>query len=95
MRPVVNVVDQQFSTIFILNKTITVEESIWTIKGSHQVLQYVPNKEAWSGLKVYKFCSHKGPEASYTTAFCNYIRQDCRELHASMKEMVDLLEKGA
>ncbi|XP_047488440.1 piggyBac transposable element-derived protein 4-like isoform X2 [Penaeus chinensis] len=95
LRPVIDVLDKQFSSIFVPNKLISVDEILWDVNGRHQALQYVPNKRACRGLKVYKLCSSDGPEAGYTTAFGIYMGKDRRELPTSMKVLIDLMEKGS
>jgi len=62
------------------------------LKGRHQALQFVPNKRARRGIKVYKLCSSLGPEAGYTTAFRIYMGKDRGDVPASMKAVIDLLE---
>ncbi|XP_063585093.1 piggyBac transposable element-derived protein 4-like [Penaeus indicus] len=94
LRPVIDVLDKQFSSIFVPNKLISVDEILWDVSGCHQALQYVPNKSACRGLKVYKLCSSDGPEAGYTTAFGIYVGKDCGEHPTSMKVVIDLMEKG-
>nr|XP_027217915.1 piggyBac transposable element-derived protein 4-like [Penaeus vannamei] len=69
------------------NKVASIDESLWAFKGRHQALQFVPNKRARRGIKVYKLCSSLGPEAGYTT----YLHGD---VPASMKAVIDLLERG-
>lgn len=94
LRPVIDALDKQFSSIFVPNKLISVDEILWGFSGCHQTLQYVPNKRVCRGLKVYKLCSSDGPEAGYTTAFGIYMGQDRGELPTSMKVVIDLMEKG-
>lgn len=86
--------EQAFTSVFIPNKTINVDESLWAFKGHHHALQYMPRKRAKRGIKVYKLCSSKGPEAGYTTAFKIYMVQDHGGFPASMKAVIDLMEKG-
>nr|XP_027237446.1 piggyBac transposable element-derived protein 4-like [Penaeus vannamei] len=94
LRPVVDVLDMQFREAFVPNKVVSIDESLWTFKGRHQALQFVPNKRARRGIKVYKLCSSLGPEAGYTTAFRIYMGKDRGDVPASMKAVIDLLERG-
>ncbi|XP_027212395.1 piggyBac transposable element-derived protein 4 [Penaeus vannamei] len=94
VRPVLDVLDETFRTVFIPNKTITVDERLWAFKRRHHAVQYNPSKRARRGMKVYKLCSFDGPEAGYTSAFKIYTGQDRGECPASMKAVIDLLEKA-
>lgn len=94
LRPVLDILDKQFSTVFIPSKTITMDESLWAFRGRHHALQYIPRKKAKKGIKVYKLCSGIGQESGYTTAFKIYMGQDHGDFPASMKAVVDLMEKG-
>jgi len=94
LRPVVDVLDRQFREVFVPNKVVSIDESLWAFKGRHQALQFVPNKRARRGIKVYKLCSSLGPEAGYTTAFRIYMGKDRGDVPASMKAVIDLLERG-
>ncbi|XP_047486128.1 piggyBac transposable element-derived protein 4-like [Penaeus chinensis] len=94
LRPVINVLDSMYRSIFVPRKNVIVDESLWAFKGRHQALQYNPSKRARRGLKVYKLCSSDGPEAGYTTAFNIYMGQDRGEFPASMKAVDDLMEKA-
>ncbi|XP_047487917.1 piggyBac transposable element-derived protein 4-like isoform X2 [Penaeus chinensis] len=85
LRPVIDVLDSTYRSVFVPRKNVTVDESLWAFKGRHQALQYNPSKRARRGLKVYKLCSSDGPEAGYTAAFNIYIGQDRGEFPASMK----------
>ncbi|ROT77722.1 putative piggyBac transposable element-derived protein 4 [Penaeus vannamei] len=93
LRPVVDVLDRQFREVFVPNKVVSIDESLWAFKGRHQALQFVPNKRARRGIKVYKLCSSLGPEAGYTTAFRIYMGKDRGDVPASMKAVIDLLER--
>ncbi|XP_047478265.1 piggyBac transposable element-derived protein 4-like [Penaeus chinensis] len=94
LRPVIDVLDSTYRSVFVTNRNVTADESLWAFKGRHQALQYNPSKRAQRGLKVYKLCSSDGPEAGYTTAFNIYMGQDCGEFPASMKAIDDLMEKA-
>ncbi|XP_047476077.1 piggyBac transposable element-derived protein 4-like [Penaeus chinensis] len=94
LRPVIDVLDSTYRSVFVPRKNVTVDESLWAFKGRHQALQYNPSKRARRGLKVYKLCSSDGPEAGYTAAFNIYMGQDCGEFPASMKAVDDLMEKA-
>ncbi|ROT74711.1 hypothetical protein C7M84_006773 [Penaeus vannamei] len=94
VRPVLDVLDETFRTVFIPNKIITVDESLWAFKGRHHAVQYNLSKRARRGMKVYKLCSSDGPEEGYTSAFKIYTGQDRGESPASMKAVIDLLEKA-
>ncbi|ROT79230.1 piggyBac transposase Uribo2 [Penaeus vannamei] len=85
LRPVVDVLDRQFREVFVPNKVVSIDESLWAFKERHQALQFVPNKRARRGIKVYKLCSSLGPEAGYTTAFRIYMGKDRGDVPASMK----------
>ncbi|XP_047487916.1 piggyBac transposable element-derived protein 4-like isoform X1 [Penaeus chinensis] len=94
LRPVIDVLDSTYRSVFVPRKNVTVDESLWAFKGRHQALQYNPSKRARRGLKVYKLCSSDGPEAGYTAAFNIYIGQDRGEFPASMKAVDDLMKKA-
>ncbi|XP_047478498.1 piggyBac transposable element-derived protein 4-like [Penaeus chinensis] len=94
LRPVIDVLDSMYRSVFVPRKNVTVDESLWAFKGRHQALQYNPSKRARRGLKVYKLCSSDGPEAGYTAAFNIYMGQDRGEFPASMKAVDDLMEKA-
>ncbi|XP_037800347.1 piggyBac transposable element-derived protein 4-like [Penaeus monodon] len=94
LRPVLDVLESTYRSVFVPNKNVTVDESLWAIKGRHHTLQYNPSKRARRGLKVYKLCSSDGPEAGHTAAFKIYMGQDCGVFPSSMKAVTDLLEKA-
>ncbi|XP_047502756.1 piggyBac transposable element-derived protein 4-like [Penaeus chinensis] len=41
--PVIDVLDSTYSSVFVPRKNVTVDESLWAFKGSHQALQYNPS----------------------------------------------------
>ncbi|XP_047469609.1 piggyBac transposable element-derived protein 4-like [Penaeus chinensis] len=94
LRPVIDVLDSPYRSVFVPRKNVTVDESLWVFKGRHQALQYNPSKRARRGLKVYKLCSSDGPEAGYSAAFNIYMGQDRGEFTESMKAVDDLMEKA-
>ncbi|XP_037803994.1 piggyBac transposable element-derived protein 4-like [Penaeus monodon] len=76
LRPVLDVLESTYRSVFVPNKNVTVDESLWAFKGCHHAIQYNPSKRARRGLKVYKLCSSDGPEAGYTAAFKIYMGQE-------------------
>ncbi|XP_037800382.1 piggyBac transposable element-derived protein 4-like [Penaeus monodon] len=94
LRPVLDVLESTYRSVFVPNKNVTVDEILWAFKGRHHALQYNPSKRARRGLKVYKLCSSDGPEAGYTAAFKIYMEQDRGVFPSSMKAVTDLLEKA-
>ncbi|XP_037804849.1 piggyBac transposable element-derived protein 4-like [Penaeus monodon] len=92
--PVLDVLESMYRSVFVPNKNVTVDESLWAFKGRHHALQYNPSKGARRGLKVYKVCSAGGPEAGYMAAFKIYMGQDRGVFPSSMKAVTDLLEKA-
>jgi len=94
LRPVLDVLESTYRSVFVPNKNVTVDESLWAFKGCHHAIQYNPSKRARRGLKVYKLCSSDGPEAGYTAAFKIYMGQDRGVFPSSKKAITDLLEKA-
>ncbi|XP_037774642.1 piggyBac transposable element-derived protein 4-like [Penaeus monodon] len=94
LRPVLDVLESTYRSVFVPNKNVTVDESLWAFKGCHHTIQYNPSKRARRGLKVYKLCSSDGPEAGYTAAFKIYMGQDRGVFPSSKKAITDLLEKA-
>lgn len=68
LHSILDVLDETFKTVFVPNKNVSVDESLWAFKRCYHALQYNPSKRARRGLKVYKFCSSDGPKAGYTAA---------------------------
>ncbi|XP_042879203.1 piggyBac transposable element-derived protein 4-like isoform X2 [Penaeus japonicus] len=92
LRPVIDAISRQFSSVFIPSKLVTVDESLWAFRRHHHAMQYNPSKRASHGMKVYQLCASDGPEAGYTCAFRIYIGQDRSDFPVSMKVVVDLME---
>lgn len=50
-RPVLDVVDETFSTVFVPNKTISVDESLWSLKGAPSGTPVHSKQESKQGLE--------------------------------------------
>ncbi|XP_037800383.1 piggyBac transposable element-derived protein 4-like [Penaeus monodon] len=93
LRPVLDVLESTYRSVFVPNKNVTVDEILWAFKGV-TTPSSTTRARARRGLKVYKLCSSDGPEAGYTAAFKIYMEQDRGVFPSSMKAVTDLLEKA-
>ena len=92
IRPVVDCFSKQFKDVYVPEREVTVDESLFRFKGRHHAIQYVPSKRARFGLKAYKLCQSSGLAAGYTSAFRMYMGQDRSEMPASQKAVVNLMD---
>lgn len=51
-------------------------------------------KMAWFRMKVYHPCQSDGAIAGYTGAFKTYMSQDCGDVPANMKVVIDLMDRA-
>ncbi|XP_069802761.1 piggyBac transposable element-derived protein 4-like [Dendropsophus ebraccatus] len=73
IRPLINILALSFSRVYTLQKEISIDESLVHFKGRLKFRQYMPNKRARYGMKVYKLCES---ETGYTQAFRVYEGKD-------------------
>ncbi|XP_069815791.1 piggyBac transposable element-derived protein 4-like [Dendropsophus ebraccatus] len=73
IRPVINILARNFSSLYTPKKEISVDESLVSFKGRVKFRQYLPNKRAQYGLKLYKLCES---DTAYMYAFRVYEGKD-------------------
>jgi len=56
IKPVFEFLINKFSTVYVPNENITVDESLMLFKGRLAMKQYIPLKRARFGLKLYELC---------------------------------------
>ncbi|XP_069982311.1 piggyBac transposable element-derived protein 4-like [Penaeus vannamei] len=94
LRPVLDILDTTFKTVYVPDRKIVVNESLWAFRGRHHAIQFNPMKRARFGMKVYRLCESDGAGAGYTSAFNVYMGQDRGDVPASMKAVTDLLNRA-
>nr|XP_027230473.1 piggyBac transposable element-derived protein 4-like [Penaeus vannamei] len=94
LRPVLDILDTTFKTVYIPDRKIVVDESLWAFRGRHHAIQFNPTKRARFGMKVYRLCESDGAGAGYTSAFNVYMGQDRGDVPASMKAVTDLMNRA-
>ncbi|XP_056397299.1 piggyBac transposable element-derived protein 4-like [Hyla sarda] len=75
IRPLVNYLNQKFSEVYTPEKEIAVDESLVHFKGRLHFRQYLPNKRARYGVKLYKLCEGT---TGYTHKFRVYEGKDSK-----------------
>ena len=78
---------KQFKTVYVPEKEVTVDESLFRYRGRHHAIQFNPSKRARFGLKAYKLCQSCGPAARYTSA----MGADRGKMPASYQAVVNLM----
>ncbi|MEL7520969.1 MAG: hypothetical protein AAGJ80_04955, partial [Cyanobacteria bacterium J06553_1] len=91
LRPVVDVLAKTFKTVYVPEKEVTVDESLFRYRGRFHAIQFNPSKRARFGLKAYKLCQSCGPAAGYTCAMRMYMGADRSEMPASYQAVVNLM----
>ena len=94
IRPVVQHLTECCKTVYVPEKEVTVDESLFKYHGRHHAIQYNPRKRARFGLKVYKLCSSTGPAPGYTSAMQVYMGKDRSEVPASQRAVVNLMDEA-
>ena len=102
LRHVINLLNDQCQSVYVPEKTITVDESLWKFRGRLRFVQYNPSKRARYGVKVYKLSASTGRGAGYTSAFKLYTGQDkttkttqiSKQVVCDLMEMSQLFDKG-
>ncbi|XP_042893713.1 piggyBac transposable element-derived protein 4-like [Penaeus japonicus] len=94
LRPVIDTLQSTFKDVFITERNIAVDESLWAYRGRHYAVQYNPSKRARFSMKVYKLCGSDGKAAGYTSAFKIYMGQDRSEVPVSTKAVTNLLHEA-
>ena len=56
IKPVFDFLIERFSTVYVPNENIAVDESLMLFKGRLAMKQYIPMKRARFGLKLYELC---------------------------------------
>ncbi|XP_042867507.1 piggyBac transposable element-derived protein 4-like isoform X2 [Penaeus japonicus] len=79
LRPVIDMLNQQFLSVYTPPQRITVNESVWMFR-------------SYLGVKVYKLCVSDGATAGYTSTFQIYAGQDKSEFPLSMKAIINLMD---
>ncbi|MEL7521723.1 MAG: transposase, partial [Cyanobacteria bacterium J06553_1] len=95
LRTVVDCLQKAFKEVYVPEREVSVDESLFRYKGRHHAIQFCPAKRARFGLKVYKLCASSGPMSGYTSAFKVYMGQDRSEVPASMKAVIDLMDAAS
>lgn len=92
LRPVIDVLTEQFKTVYIPDQDIATDESLWKFKGRLRFKQYNPQKRARFGIKVFKVCQSGGIGAGYTSNFKIYTGQEQSDVPVSQKIVLELNE---
>ena len=92
LRPVVDVLAKTFKTVYVPEKEVCVDESLFRYRGRHHAIQFNPSKRARFGLKAYKLCQSCGPAAGYTSAMRMYMGADRGEMPASYQAVTNLMK---
>ncbi|XP_068098335.1 piggyBac transposable element-derived protein 4-like [Hyperolius riggenbachi] len=56
LRPLLTHLNQQFADVYVPERHIAVDESLFSFHGRLSIKQYIPNKRAKYGIKLYKLC---------------------------------------
>ncbi|XP_042864745.1 piggyBac transposable element-derived protein 4-like [Penaeus japonicus] len=56
MRPVIDAISRQFSSVYVPSQKVTVDESLWRFQGRFCSIIFNRTKRARFGVKVYKLC---------------------------------------
>ncbi|XP_042891946.1 piggyBac transposable element-derived protein 4-like isoform X3 [Penaeus japonicus] len=91
LRPVISMLNQQFSSVYTPPRRITVNESLWRFQGRFCNINFTHNKRARFGVKMHKLCVCNEMTAGYTSAFKIYAGQDESELPTSMDTIINLM----
>lgn len=67
--PIIEMVNKIFSTVYIPEENISIDESLMLYKGRLSWKQYIPSKRARFGIKLYKLCESS---SSYIWSFIIY-----------------------
>ncbi|XP_069992307.1 piggyBac transposable element-derived protein 4-like [Penaeus vannamei] len=102
LRPVIETLQPQFSSVYTHPRRITVDESLWKFRGRFAAVTFNPNKRSRFGVKVYKLAISEGPNNGYICAFEIYTGKDRGDIPASQRAAIlhlmgatGLFEKGA
>ncbi|XP_044141537.1 piggyBac transposable element-derived protein 4-like [Bufo gargarizans] len=75
LRPIISHFNSRFAELYTPDKHIVVDESLVNFKGRLHFRQYLPNKRARYGIKLYKLCES---ETGYTHRFKIYEGKDSK-----------------
>ena len=76
LRPVIEILDKRFGSVYTPTQKVCVDESLFLYRGRHSAVQFIPSKRSRYGLKVFKLCESDGPATGYTSAFIAYLGGD-------------------
>ena len=99
IRPVMELLDERFRTVYVPTQKVCVDESLFLYRGRHSGVQFIPSKRSRYGLKVFKLCESDGPCTGYTSVFNVYLggekdKPKPKEQLVSYKTVVNLLERA-
>ena len=98
IRPVIDILDERFRTVYIPAQKICIDESLFLYRGRHHAVQFLASKRSRYGLKVFKLCESDGPITGYTSAFSVYLGSESekpkkKDQLISYTTVVSLLER--
>ena len=73
IRPVIDILDERFRTVYTPAQKVCIDESLFLYRGRFHAVQFNPHKRSRYGLKVFKLCESEGPATGYTSAFSVYL----------------------
>ncbi|ROT77905.1 PiggyBac transposable element-derived protein 4 [Penaeus vannamei] len=91
LRPAIEILQRQFSSVFTPPRRITVDESLWKFRGRFVAVTYNPSKRSRFGVKVYKLAASEGPSNGYICAFEIYTGRDRSDIPASQRAVIHLM----
>jgi len=91
LRPAIEILQRQFSSVFTPPRRITVDESLWKFRGRFVAVTYNPSKRSRFGVKVYKLAASEGPSNGYICAFEIYTGKDRGDIPASQRAVIHLM----
>ena len=99
IRPVINILDERFRTVYTPTQKVCIDESLFLYRGRHHAVQFIKTKRSRYGLKVFKLCESDGPITGYTSAFSVYLggegkKPTKKDQLISYTTVVQLLERA-
>ena len=99
IRPVIEILDERFRTVYVPAQKVCIDESLFLYRGRHHAVQFIPTKRSRYGLKVFKLCESDGPATGYTSAFSVYLGGEKKnpakkDQLISYKTVVNLLDRA-
>jgi hypothetical protein len=80
LRPVVDHLNERFRTVYVPERNMATDESLWKFKGRLRFRTYNPKKRPRFGVKVEKTCQSGGVASGYTYQFKIYTGEDRAQL---------------